>query len=72
MPGFTIESVAPRAGASKATLYRHWPSASPLLVDAMDAEFRPLPKVDTGDLRGDLIALLTAFAAGLADSPFPN
>ena len=72
MPGFTIESVARRAGASKATVYRHWPSPSALLVDAMDAEFRPLPDVDTGDLRADLVGLLTAFASALTDSPFPK
>src|SRR5690349_18550494 len=55
MPGFTMESVARRAGASKATLYRHWPSASALLVDAMDAEVRPLAAVATGDVRADMI-----------------
>lgn len=72
MPGFTIESVARRAGASKATLYRHWPSASALLVDAMDAEFRPVPDVATGDARADLIAVLTAAAALFERSPFPE
>jgi len=72
MPGFTIESVARRAGASKATLYRHWPSASALLVDAMDAEFRPIPDVDSGDVRADLISVLTAAAALFDRSPFPE
>lgn len=72
LPGFTIESVARRAGASKATLYRHWPSASALLVDAMDAQFRPLPDAATGDLRADLITLLSGFTATLTDTPFPK
>jgi AcrR family transcriptional regulator len=72
MPGFTVESVARRAGASKATVYRHWSTPSALLVDAMDAEFRPLPEVDTGDLRADLVRLLTAFASAFAGSPFPK
>jgi AcrR family transcriptional regulator len=72
MPGFTIESVARRAGASKATLYRHWPSASALLVDAMDAEVRPLPAVATGDVRADMISMLTGVAAMLDRSPFPE
>ena len=72
MPGFTVESVARRAGASRATVYRHWPTSSALLVDAMDAEFRPLPDVDTGDLRTDLVRLLTAFASSFTDSPFPK
>src|SRR3954452_24006205 len=72
MPGFTIESVARRAGASKATLYRHWPSASALLVDAMDAEFRPIPDVASGDVRADMINVLTAFTAMLDRPPFPE
>jgi AcrR family transcriptional regulator len=72
MPGFTVESVARRAGASNATVYRHWPTSSALLVDAMDAEFRPLPEVDTGDLRADLVGLLTALASSLVDPHFPR
>jgi AcrR family transcriptional regulator len=72
MPGFTIESVARRAGAGKATLYRHWPSASALLVDAMDAQFRPVPDAATGDVRADLITVLTAAAGVFERSPFPE
>jgi len=72
MPGFTVESVARRAGASKATVYRHWPTPSALLVDAMDAEFRPLPAAGTGDLRADLVGLLTALASSLVDPHFPK
>ena len=72
MPGFTIESVARRAGASKATLYRHWPSASALLVDAMDAEFRPVPDVATGDVRADLVAVLDTAVAMFGRPPFPE
>ncbi|GGL98391.1 TetR/AcrR family transcriptional regulator [Nakamurella endophytica] len=72
MPGFTMEAVARRAGAGKATLYRHWPSASALLVEAMDAEFRPLDQVDTGDLRVDLVTQLTAFTRMLTAAAFPR
>jgi AcrR family transcriptional regulator len=72
MPGFSMEAVARRAGASKPTLYRRWNSASALLVDAMDAQFRPLPDVDTGDLRADLITLLTGFVSSLTDTRFPR
>jgi len=70
--GFNIESVARAAGASKATLYRHWASPSALLVDAMDAQFQPLPDVSTGSPRADLNALLTMFVSVLSDSPFPK
>src|ERR1700712_5063038 len=72
MPAFPVESVARRAGASKATVYRHWPTPSALLVDAMDAEFRPLPEAGTGDLRADLVGLLTSLASSLVDPHFPK
>ncbi len=51
MPGFTMEAIAHRAGASKATVYRHWASPAALLVDAMDMSFQPLPLPATGQLR---------------------
>ena len=57
----TMDAVAKRAGASKATLYRHWPNKAELVVAAIrrmrgDA-IEVLP--DTGRLRDDLLALLT-------------
>jgi AcrR family transcriptional regulator len=72
MPGLTMEAIADRAGASKATVYRHWPSPAALLVDAMDLSFRPLPVPDTGRLRTDLIELLSRFQALLGDQAFPR
>src|SRR6266536_5549318 len=54
-PGFTMEAVALRAGASKTTVYRRWPSRSALLVEAMDQAFRPLETPTSGDLRRDLL-----------------
>src|SRR5215472_13295812 len=67
MPGFTMEAIAHRAGASKATLYRHWSSPAALLVDAMDMSFQPLPLPATGQLRTDLIELLIRSEALLRD-----
>ena len=72
MPGFTMEAIAHRAGASKATVYRHWASPAVLLVDAMDMSFQPLPLPATGQLRTDLIELLSRFEALLGDQPFPR
>jgi AcrR family transcriptional regulator len=72
LAGFTMEAVARRAGASKATLYRHWPSSGELLIDAMDATFQPLPVPDTGHVRTDVAHLLTAFVATLQHTPFPR
>ncbi|MET4782265.1 TetR/AcrR family transcriptional regulator [Glaciihabitans sp. UYNi722] len=60
--GMTIDMVAARAKAGKATLYRRWPSKGELVIDAVacmktgDIDYSQLP--DTGTLRGDLIAMI--------------
>jgi AcrR family transcriptional regulator len=72
LAGFTMEAVARRAGASKATLYRHWSTSSALLVDAMDATFQPFATPDTGSVETDVAHLLAAFVALLEDTPFPR
>lgn len=64
----TFDAVATTAKASKATLYRRWPSKVDLVVDALqlmlgvEADRYP----DTGSLRGDLIAQACA-KGGLSD-----
>lgn len=72
LPGFSVEAVAARSGASKATVYRHWTSRGTLLVDAMDRSFQPFPAPSTGSVRSDLIELLRGAEALLTDSPFPR
>jgi AcrR family transcriptional regulator len=72
LAGFSMEAVARAAGASKATVYRHWTSSDALLIDAIDRTFRPLPAPITGTLRRDLVELLTAFVRLLQDTPFPR
>jgi len=57
----TMDQVAARAGAGKATLYRRWPSKADLVVHAVGQvgdtpALADLP--DTGTLRGDLLALM--------------
>jgi len=62
----TMDAVAHRAKASKATLYRRWNSKAKLVVEAL-ARTKTTPAIpDTGDLRTDL---LTAFCGmgGLTD-----
>ena len=60
--GMTLDLVAARAKASKATLYRRWPSKTELAIEALglldteEIDAGALP--DTGTLRGDLLALL--------------
>lgn len=66
----SVERVAERAGASKASLYRRWPGKVELVMDAV---YHVLPDPqsppDTGSLRGDLLALLRATARQLAGPP---
>lgn len=69
--GFSIEAVAERAGASKATIYRRWNSQSALLIAAMDTTSQPFAVPDTGTLRGDLIALIRDEQALLGGRRFP-
>jgi AcrR family transcriptional regulator len=53
----TIEDVAARSGVAKTTIYRHWPSRGPLVIDAVRSCWSHLPTPDTGDLRTDLVRL---------------
>jgi AcrR family transcriptional regulator len=57
--GLTMDRVAKRAGTNKNTIYRRWPNRAALAVAAyrqLVAGDSPLP--DTGELRGDALALL--------------
>src|SRR3954470_13799030 len=54
--GLRVDAVAARAQASKATLYRHWPTKAGLVVDAVNCcKEVEQPPGDTGTLRGDLM-----------------
>src|SRR5918997_1902576 len=53
----TIEDVAARSGVAKTTIYRHWPTRGPLVIDAVRSCWAHLPTPDTGDLRTDLVRL---------------
>ncbi|WP_238592200.1 TetR/AcrR family transcriptional regulator [Leifsonia sp. ALI-44-B] len=56
----TFEEVARRAKASKATLYRRWPTKRDMVVAAVKAgpsSGHTQDAIDTGSLRGDLLAL---------------
>ncbi|WP_249666301.1 TetR/AcrR family transcriptional regulator [Nocardioides faecalis] len=63
----TMDAVAARAKASKATLYRRWDGKPTLVIDALISQKTPLEEAaDTGTLRGDLLATFCA-AGGLTD-----
>jgi AcrR family transcriptional regulator len=55
----SMDAVAARAGVSKATIYRWWPTKETLALDALYQEWAHVPPArDTGSLRGDLLDLL--------------
>ncbi|MFL6238923.1 MAG: TetR/AcrR family transcriptional regulator [Actinomycetes bacterium] len=70
----TIDAVAAKAKASKATVYRRWPNKAALVVEALNAlkprtaegEEVPCLFPDTGTLRGDLLGGLQKIANKLS------
>jgi AcrR family transcriptional regulator len=68
----SVDTVAERAGVSKATIYRWWPTKESLALDALYTEWaatRPSPR-DTGSLRGDLLSLLRPWARLASSRPY--
>lgn len=55
--GFNFDAVAKRAGVGKAALYRRWSTRGELLRDTFEARWYVIDRIDTGSLRGDLVAL---------------
>jgi AcrR family transcriptional regulator len=55
--GFSIEAVCRRAKVGPAAILRRWKSKSELLAAAIRAAERPLPELDTGSSREDLLVL---------------
>jgi AcrR family transcriptional regulator len=55
--GFTMEAVARRAGAGKASVYLRWRSKETLLIDAVSLYLGLTNDFDTGTLHGDLVQM---------------
>jgi AcrR family transcriptional regulator len=68
----SMDAVAERAGVSKATIYRWWPTKESLALDALFTEWAAVqPRLrDTGTLRGDLLALLRPWARLATSKPY--
>jgi AcrR family transcriptional regulator len=64
--GMSMDDLAQRAGVSKATIYRRWPSKERLVLEALSQAMRPFDMIDTGSLRGDLHEYLTELARRMA------
>jgi len=62
----TMDAVATRARASKATLYRRWNGKVSLVIEALLSQKSPALAADTGTLRGDLIETFCGMG-GLTD-----
>ena len=61
----TIDAIARIAGVGKQTVYRWWPSKGAVLLDALiDQAGQDVPAPDTGSLRDDLHAFITATFEG--------
>jgi AcrR family transcriptional regulator len=69
MGGFTIEKVAAKAGASRMTIYKWWPSKGSLALDGYAAVVsHSLEFPDTGDVEQDIVTQLLAFVHMVRDS----
>lgn len=64
-----LGEVARRAGVGKTTVYRRWGAATALVADLLDdLAARSVPRVETGTLRGDLVANARQVLAVFTDS----
>lgn len=63
----SMEAVARRAGVSKPTLYRRWPTKEQLVIALVaQVAVAAAQTPDTGTLRGDLLAFLNTTIAGVS------
>ncbi|WP_454730219.1 TetR/AcrR family transcriptional regulator [Cellulosimicrobium protaetiae] len=62
----TVEAIAARAGVSKKTIYRWWPSKGAVVLEALDDAANPAADFpDSGDLREDLVTQMEGLVRGL-------
>lgn len=67
----SIEAIAARAGVSKKTIYRWWPSKSAVMLEAFtEALVGTTPFVDTGDIAADLRSNVLGAVNLLSTPPF--
>ena len=71
-----MDVLAARAGVSKTTIYRRWPSKEALVLHALSTSIRPFDDVNTGSLHEDLDLylgeLVQRFKPGPANDILPH
>jgi AcrR family transcriptional regulator len=67
--GFNFDAIARASGVGKASIYRRWPTRGELLRQTFEARWYAVKAIDTGTLRGDLLALARTIADALT-GPF--
>lgn len=63
MAGLSMDLVAQRAGVSKATIYRRWPSKEQLVLEVVERFVQPVNDPDTGDVMLDVTRYCEEMAA---------
>jgi AcrR family transcriptional regulator len=68
----SMDAVAERAGVSKATIYRWWPTKETLALDALSNDWAAAGPAarETGSLRNDLLSLLRPWVGLLGKQPY--
>ncbi|HWU06242.1 MAG TPA: TetR/AcrR family transcriptional regulator [Streptomyces sp.] len=67
----TVEAIAARAGVSKKTIYRWWPSKGAVLLEAFaEALIGATPFDDTGDIAADLCAHINGAVKLVSTPPY--
>jgi AcrR family transcriptional regulator len=67
--GLSVEEVATRAGVSKATIYRRWPTKDDLVVASLGALVMVPEEVPDGSARDSIVFLVTQWWRTYNDSP---
>ena len=67
----TVQEITKRSGVAKTTIYRRWPSADAIGIDAMKLRFTSTyPSPNTGSLAGDLGVVFRAYRDLTAEPGF--